>query len=127
MSTHFLKQTVGWGFGLWLFGYLLGFFFFPFLPANLIGWVIMPFGIAFTLWVLQKKITLTTIRSFLVLATVWTALAVILDYIFILQLLKPADGYYKTDVYLYYLLTFVLPLLFGLRKNRIKAGTTHSK
>jgi hypothetical protein len=28
MSTHFLKQTVGWGFGLWLFGYLLGFFFF---------------------------------------------------------------------------------------------------
>lgn len=87
----------------------------------------MPFGIAFTLWVLQKKITLTTIRSFLVLATVWTALAVILDYIFILQLLKPADGYYKTDVYLYYLLTFVLPLLFGLRKNRIKAGTTHSK
>lgn len=86
----------------------------------------MPFGILFTLWVLKKKITLTNFKSFLILAVVWTVIAVVFDYLFIVKVLKPADGYYKTDVYLYYILTFVLPMVIGWRKNRPKAGTTHS-
>jgi hypothetical protein len=33
---------------------------------------------------------------------------------------KPADGYYKLDVYLYYILTFALPLIVGWRKSTNK-------
>ncbi|MGE5624192.1 MAG: hypothetical protein ACM3ZT_01435 [Bacillota bacterium] len=54
---------------------------------------------------------------------VWTALAVALDYLLIVKLLKPTDGYYKPDVYLYYALTFLLPLLaFGWKTRRPDRG-----
>lgn len=36
---------------------------------------------------------------------VWTLIAVLDDHLFIVRALKPADGYYKPDVYLYYALT----------------------
>lgn len=49
-------------------------------------------------------------QRYVVLAAVWTAIAVVLDYPFVLWLLKPADGYYRPDVYAYYALTFLLPL-----------------
>lgn len=51
-------------------------------------------------------------------AIVWTLIAVVLDYVFIVKAFKPADGYYKPDVYLYYVLTFILPLLVGWRKSK---------
>ena len=47
-----LKDSLGWGFLLWLVGYALGIAFFAVLPARLIGWAVMPLGIALTLWVL---------------------------------------------------------------------------
>ena len=49
-------DTVKWGFVLWVFGYILGIVLFALVPKELIGYVITPFGIAFTLWVLWKKI-----------------------------------------------------------------------
>lgn len=56
MSRQFLKDGVGWGFLLWFIGYLAGILLFVFVPAWLIGWVIMPFGIIIALWVLLKKV-----------------------------------------------------------------------
>jgi hypothetical protein len=117
MSKQLLKSAFGWGLGLWLFGYILGFVFFALVPANLIGWVIMPFGITVTIWVLIKKIQCKIFNDYLVLAVVWTLIAVICDYFFLVKLLHPADGYYKLDVYLYYLITFILPVAAGLRKK----------
>lgn len=117
MNQQFYKGAFGWGFILWLFGYILGFLFFAFVPPALLGWAIMPFGITFTLWVLFKKIKIQTPKEFLLLAVVWALMAITLDYIFIIKVLKPADGYYKLDVYLYYILTFTIPLIFGLRKK----------
>jgi hypothetical protein len=38
--------------------------------------------------------------------------------LFIVKLLNPADGYYKADVYLYYALTFISPLIVGWWKER---------
>lgn len=46
----------------------------------------------------------------------WTLLAVFLDYIFIIRLLQATD-YYKLDVYVYYSLTFMLPVLVGWYKR----------
>jgi hypothetical protein len=112
MNRQFLKDSLGWGFVLWLIGYALGMILFALVPPNMIGWVIMPIGIIITLLVLVKKIKGPTMAYFLRVAIVWTLVAIVFDYIFLVKMLKPI-GYYKFDVYLYYLLTFVLPLITG--------------
>ena len=121
MAKHFYKDALGWGALLWLVGYILGFVFFAFVPASLIGWVIMPIGIVITLWVLIKKIRATSLGYYVGVGIVWAVVAVVCDYLFLVLLLKPTDGYYKLDVYLYYLLTFALPVLVGYWKLKDKA------
>lgn len=108
-------NTVFWGFVLWLFGYILGFVFFFLVPKNILGWCVMPFGIAITLWALLRKIKREEFGCYFGLGLIWTVMAVVLDYIFIVKMLKSAD-YYKADVYVYYALTFLLPLTVGWYK-----------
>ncbi len=117
MSKQFFKDAFGWGFLLWLIGYVLGIVLFPIVPNALLGWVIMPIGIVISLWVLLKKVKANSLPYYLWLAVVWTLIAIIFDYFFLVMVFKPADGYYKLDVYGYYLLTFALPLLVGWRKT----------
>lgn len=114
-----LKDTFGWGFTLWLIGYVLGIILFMIVPPSILGWIIMPIGTIITLWVLLKKIKSTGFQYYLMLGVTWTLIAVIFDYFFLVKVFKPADGYYKLDVYLYYMLTFVLPLIVGWRKSII--------
>jgi hypothetical protein len=120
MQKQFLVDSLGWGIGLWFIGYVLGIVLFMLVPANMIGWVISPIGIAITLWVLLKKVKGENMMYFLKVALVWTVIAIVFDYLFLVLLFKPADGYYKLDVYFYYTTTFVLPLLVGML-NRFKA------
>jgi len=116
-----ILNTLLWGFLLWIFGYILGFIFFAFVPKEAIGWYIMPFGIIATLWVLFKKIERESFGCYVGLGVIWTVMAIVLDYIFIVLLLKSA-GYYKPDVYLYYILTFILPVAVGWYKfNKAKS------
>ena len=117
MGKGFYKDALGWGVGLWLIGYILGFVFFAAVPASLIGWVIMPVGVIVTLWVLLKKVKGGPLQRYLLIAIAWTLIAIVFDYLFLVLLLKPADGYYKSDVYLYYTLTFVMPLAVGWYKS----------
>jgi hypothetical protein len=117
MNKALLKNTLGWGFLLWLIGYILGIVLFPFVPVSLVGWIIMPVGIMITIWVLIKKIESITLQDYLFLSITWTLIAIVLDYFLLVKIFKPADGYYKPDVYLYYVLTFVIPLLVGWRKK----------
>ncbi len=107
-----LKNTLSWGLALWLFGYVLGIVFYGIVPQNLIGFVILPFGVSFTLWVLIKKIKREELMCYFGLGLIWTVLAILLDYIFIVKLFHSV-GYYKADVYVYYILTFVLPIIVG--------------
>jgi hypothetical protein len=118
MNKNFLKNAIGWGFLLWLIGYILGFVFFFILPPQFIGWTIMPIGIALTLWVLFKKINNRPLKHYLIIAIAWTLIAVILDYLLLVKMLKPTDGYYKFDVYFYYGTTFILPILVGFIKKQ---------
>lgn len=124
MNRQLLKDTFGWGFILWLFGYILGIILFMLVPVSMVGWIIMPVGILVTLWVLLKKIKHTSFLYYLSLAAGWTFLAIVLDYFFLVKLFKPPDGYYKLDVYLYYVLTFLLPVFIGgmTTLNNIKKG-----
>ena len=119
MNTTLLKDTLGWGVGLWFIGYALGFIFFAAVPPHLIGWIIMPIGTVITLWVLVRKIRNESFPYYVLLGSVWTIVAMVCDYLFLVLLLSPADGYYKTDVYVYYALTFALPVLVGWYKSRV--------
>lgn len=117
MNKQLFKDGFVWGFILWLVGYVLGMIFFAFVPPALIGWAIMPIGIIITLWVLFKKIKSESVKYYLNLAVIWTLIAIVFDYFFLVKMLRPADGYYKLDVYLYYVLTFILPLIVGWYKK----------
>lgn len=117
MSRLLFKQVLGWGVTLWLIGYALGIILFAFVPVSVIGWIILPIGTVVTLWVLVKKIKSDSLKHYLMLAFAWTVIAVLFDYFFLVKAFNPADGYYKLDVYIYYALTFALPLLVGWRKK----------
>lgn len=117
MNKQLLGAALGWGFLLWLIGYVLGIVLFMVVPPSMLGWVIMPIGIVIALWILLKKIESKNFQYYLLLAITWTLLAIVFDYLFLVKLFKPADGYYKLDVYLYYILTFALPLIIGWRKR----------
>lgn len=118
---QFFKDTLGWGFLLWLIGYILSIILFMLVPTSVIGWIITPIATIITLWVLIKKIKSSSLQYYLIVGVIWTILAVVLDYFLIVKAFKPEDGYYKLDVYFYYALTFLLPLIIGLRKQRERA------
>jgi hypothetical protein len=118
-KKQFYIDALVWGFVLWLIGYLLGMILFFVVPSDMIGWVILPIGIIITLWVLLKKINGDSFNYYLLLAIAWTLIAIVFDYLFIVKALKPVDGYYKLDVYLYYALTFILPLAAYYRKRLV--------
>ena len=114
---HLLRDALGWGALLWMIGYILGIILFMLVPVSLIGWIITPIATIITLWVLIKVIKSTSLLYYITLSITWTILAVVLDYFLLVKLFNPADGYYKFDVYLYYALTFILPLVVGYRKQ----------
>jgi hypothetical protein len=114
-------NTVFWGFVLWLVGYVLGIVFFTLVPKEQIGYFVMPLGMAFTLWVLWKKIEREELMCYFGLGIIWTVMAIVLDYLFNVKLFHLTD-YYKPDVYLYYVLTFVLPVAFGWYRFKVKKG-----
>ena len=120
MTKQFYKDAFGWGFILWLIGYALGIVLFKAVPQNLLGWAIMPIGIVITLWVLFKKVKADSFKYYVQMAVVWFLIAVVFDYFFLVKMFNPADGYYKLDVYLYYALTFILPLAISWQKKAIK-------
>lgn len=117
MNKQFLKDAVGWGFVLWLIGYMLGILLFALVPVNVIGWIIMPIATAITLWIAFKKVKGGTLQSDCAMAFVWLLIAAAGDYLFIVKALKPVDGYYKPDVYLYYALTLAIPIFAGWKKR----------
>ena len=118
MNRRLYKDAFGWGFMLWLIGYGLGMVLSTIVPPSMIGWIIMPIGTLLTLWVLYRQVKGESIRYYLLLAVIWTLIAVVCDYLFLVKAFNPADGYYKLDVYLYYGLTFVLPVVVGWRKSQ---------
>ena len=113
MTQQFVKDGPGWGFALWLFGYLFGFALFPVVPVHAIGWIITPIATIVTIWVLLRFVKGESLAYYGAIGAVWLVIAVVCDYVFLVRLLQPADGYYKADVYLYYVLTLVLPPLIG--------------
>jgi len=117
-KKQILLNTLFWGFILWLFGYALGIVFFGFVPKDQIGLYLSPIAVAFTLWVLFKKIKREEFMCYIGLGVIWTIMAILLDYLFIVKMFQSTD-YYKSDVYVYYALTFILPIIVGWYKFKL--------
>ncbi|MGN6297349.1 MAG: hypothetical protein ACTHM7_11260 [Ginsengibacter sp.] len=125
IDKQFFKDVFGWGFLLWLFGYVLGIMLFFIVPKIVIGWIITPLATIVAVWVLIKKIQRVSLSYYFLITIFWTSIAVVLDYFLLVKIFKPEDGYYKPDVYLYYSLTFILPLVIGLWKRKKIQNTTN--
>jgi hypothetical protein len=121
-NKQLFKYGFEWGFLLWLFGYILSIGLFMVMPFAVMGWVITPIASVFTIWILFKKIKLHSVQKYILLGSIWTGIAIILDYLLIVKAFDPADGYYKLDVYLYYGLTFILPVIVGWYKHQRSPG-----
>jgi len=111
-----LLNTIVWGFILWLVGYIAGFVLFFIVPKEYIGWIITPCATIFTIWVIMNKVKRPELMCYFGLGLIWTIMAVGLDYIFLVKMLKTGSSYYKPDVFLYYTLTFFLPIIVGYWK-----------
>jgi len=116
-----LKSTLLWGFTLWFIGYLAGFMLFFVVPKDYIGWIITPFATVLTIWVVIKKIRRPELVCYFGLGLVWIIMTTVLDYIFLVKLLNTGNSYYKPDVFLYYILTFTLPIIVGYWKYQRKS------
>jgi hypothetical protein len=109
-----LGDAAGLGLAFWLIGYILGIVLFltPFAPV--MGWVLFvcltPVMVFVTFrWFSRRSLPLS---YFVQLAVAWTAIAVVLDDLFIVLLFHPA-AYYQPDVLVSYAVTFLVPVCTG--------------
>lgn len=119
-----LIDSVGLGMGLWCLGYLasLALFFTPY--VSVMGWILAaiftPVTIAIAWWRFRSRHL--PLLYYAEVGMVWVAIAVILDYLFIVQLFQAP--YYSPDVILYYALTFLIPVGVGLFLRRAVSNST---
>jgi hypothetical protein len=112
---QWIKDTAGLGTGLWLIGYLasLVLFFSPY--AGIMGWILLiiftPVTIAVTWWWFRQRKGLS-LQYYAKVGTAWVLIAIVFDYLFIVQLFQAT--YYEADVFVYYALTFLIPVGVGL-------------
>jgi hypothetical protein len=112
---QWIKDTAGLGTGLWLIGYLasLVLFFTPY--AGIMGWILLviftPVTIAITWWWFRQRKGLS-LQYYAKIGIAWVWIAVVFDYLFIVRLFQAT--YYEADVFVYYAMTFLIPVCVGL-------------
>lgn len=116
---QWMKDTAGLGTVLWLLGYLASMvlFFTPF--ALVMGWILFalltPVTIVLAWWWFRKRERLP-LQYYAGVGVAWVLIAIVFDYLFIVLLLHAT--YYGVDVFVYYAMTFLIPLGVGLFLNR---------
>lgn len=114
-----IKDTAGLGTALWLIGYLasLALFFSPY--AGVMGWILIavftPVTIAIVWWWFRNREPLP-LQYYAGIGIAWVLIAVVLDYLFIVLLFQAI--YYGIDVFVYYAVTFLIPVSVGMFLNR---------
>ncbi len=116
-----LIDTLGYGLILWLIGFALGMLLFPFVPVSLIGLPILAVLIPVTIFVAYKRFKKISAPSsyYLLVAVVWVLFPVILDYLFLVKAFN-VQNYYDLDLIVYYISTFLIPLVIGLKYGNAK-------
>ena len=109
-------DTFGIGFILWLAGYLSSMLLYFSISHDMLGWILFviftPITIYVAYWRFHRRSL--SMRYYVKVAIVWTLLAVAFDYIFIVMLFN-SQNYYQSDIFLYYITTFLIPLGTGLK------------
>ena len=119
---QWIKDMIWLGTGLWLLGYLVSMvlFFSPY--ASIMGWIITavftPVTIIITWWWFKDRNL--PLMYFMKVGLAWTVIAIVLDYLFIVLLLQAT--YYGPDVFVYYTLTFLIPVGVGYYLTRTRIG-----
>jgi hypothetical protein len=121
LMKQWIKDTAGLGTVLWLVGYLasLALFFSPL--AGIMGWILLaiftPLTVAITWWWFRQRESLS-LQYYTGVGVAWMLIAVVLDYLFIVLLFQAT--YYGVDVFVYYAVTFLIPVGVGLYLIRIR-------
>lgn len=118
LSKKKLAGAVGAGAVLWAIGYALAMILFAFMPAAVIGWIVLPVMIPVTVYVsfARLKKNATSVSYVLFVALTWTVIAVAFDYVFLVSAFN-VQNYYDFDVLLYYALTFLIPAIVGIKRR----------
>jgi hypothetical protein len=116
-----IKDTAGLGIALWLIGYLASLVLFKPPYASIMGWILAaiftPVTILIVYWWFRKRESLP-LRYYAEVGIAWVIIAVVFDYIFIVLLFQAT--YYGIDVFVYYAVTFLIPVGVGYFLNRKK-------
>lgn len=94
---------------------------FPFVPVNFIGLPIIAVLIPLMIFIAYKKFKNLGVSSayYLLVAVVWVMFPLVFDYLFIVKVFN-VQNYYDFDLAIYYFLTFLIPLVIGLKYGKTK-------
>jgi len=111
-----LIDTLGLGFVIWLIGYIASILLWGFISHDILGWVIFVIFIPLMAYMPYRRFRSRkeTAGYYLLVALAWLLIALVFDYLFIVKLFDAKD-YYKLDIFVYYAVTFLAPLLIGLK------------
>jgi hypothetical protein len=119
MEKGFIKSRMidifVFGIFIWLMGYIASIILFPFVPDNILGWILCIIFTPITIIIAYLRFRNRKLKLFCYFMTgvFWAIIAMILDYFFIVRLFNSVT-YYKPDVFVYYIVTFLIPLIIGL-------------
>ena len=118
-SKEKLVDLFGYGIGFWLLGYIPGIILFMFLPLNLLGWILIIIFSPIYIYLTLKRFNnrYEEFKYYTLMAIVWTVIAIVFDYLFIVMLFSNPN-YYQIDIAVYYLITFIVPLGIGFAKSK---------
>jgi hypothetical protein len=125
MDKKFVKSRIidifVFGILFWLIGFIASMILFPFVPKNFLGWILCIIFTPITCVIAYYRFKNRELKLFCYFMTgvFWALIAIILDYIFLVKLFNIAD-YYKLDVFVYYTIMFLIPLIIGLINNKKK-------
>jgi hypothetical protein len=115
-----LTDTAGLGTFLWLLGYFASLLLYTTPLQPLMGWILLivftPVTVAVAFWWFRWRSL--PLEYYVRVGLAWMAIAVVLDYLFIVLLFSAT--YYGADVFVYYALAFIIPVGTGAYLNREK-------
>ena len=116
---QWIKDTAGLGIVLWLMGYITSLVLFFTAFAGMMGWILIsiftPITVAIVWWWFKDREPLP-LQYYAGVGVSWVLIAVVFDYLFIVLLFQAA--YYGIDVFVYYAVTFLIPVGVGMFLNR---------
>ncbi len=116
MKKHSLIDTFVYGLVLWVIGFALGMALFPFVDVSIMGWFIMPVVLIVALILavrMRRRRSAAPVSYFIGVGVVWVMVSLILDYLILVQAYN-AEGFYDTDIVIYYVGMFLIPIVVSV-------------